>query len=104
MAHRALMVRLETLASALPTVAREAAPLIEAQGRHDLTTARGNIPWFKGPMKGSSDIPFTAKAAGAGVRIRGVDWAIKRAFDRDYVTGWMAIVKKVARAAMKGKR
>lgn len=104
MAHRALMARLNGLIAATPAIARASAPLIEAQGRRDLTTARGNVPWFKGPARGSTDIPFTVKAVGTNLEMRGVGWAMKRAYARNYVAGWTAILKKTARAVAKGKR
>lgn len=104
MAHRALMARLRGMIAATPTVARTAAPLIQAQARRDLTTTRGNVPWFKGPLKGSTDIPFTVKAVGTNLEMRGVGWAMKRAYDRNYVAGWTAILKKTARDVLKAKR
>jgi len=104
MAHRALMARLRGMIAATPAAAKAAAPLVQAQARRDLTTARGNVPWFKGPARGSSDIPFTVKAVGTNLEFRGVGWAMKRAYDRNYVGGWTRIVKEAARAAMKGRR
>ncbi len=99
-----LRARLRGMIAATPAAARHAAPLVQAQARRDLTTALGNVPWFKGPLKGSTDIPFTVKAVGTNLEMRGVGWAMKRAYDRNYVAGWSAIVRQAARDAMKGKR
>jgi hypothetical protein len=90
--------------AATPAAARIAAPRVQAQARRDLTTARGNVPWFKGPARGSTDIPFTATAIGPSLRYRGVKWAMDRAYARNYVAGWTRIVREAAREAMKGKR
>lgn len=104
MAHKALMALLRGMPAATSAAARMAAPLVQARAREDLTTPRGNVPWFKGPMRGSSDIPFTVRAVGTDLRFRGVDWAMRRARDRGYLVGWVTIIRASVRAAMKGKR
>ena len=100
----ALKARLRDMIAATPAAAKLAAPRIQAQARRDLTTARGNVPWFRGPIPGSSNIPITVKAIGAAVQFRAVKWAMDRAYARNYVAGWSTIVRQAAREAMKGKR
>ena len=100
----AVQARLRSMITAGPRAAQIAASRVEAQGRRDITTRRGNIPWFKGPIKGSSNIPFTVKAVGANLDIRGVKWAVERASRLNFVAGWTRIVKQAAREALKGKR
>ncbi len=99
----ALKARLRDLVTVTPRAARLAAPRVQAQARADLTTARGNVPWFKGSILGSSDIPIVSVAIGSSVQTRAVGWAMRRAYDRNYVARWTAIVRAAGREAARGK-
>jgi len=104
MGIRAMSARIRDMITATPRAAVLAAPLVQAQGLLDMRTKRGNDPLFAGPMRGSSDIPFTVKAVGSSLKFRGVKWALERVYASGKIAGWSAIVRKAHRDALKGKR
>jgi hypothetical protein len=104
MGIREMSARRRDMITADDRAAKIAAPRVQAQGILDMRTQRGNDPLFKGPMKGSTDIPFTVTAVGASLRFRGVKWALDKVYASGKIAGWSAIVRQARREAMKGKR
>ncbi len=104
MGIRAMAARIRDMITADERAAKIAAPRVQAQGTLDMRTKRGNDPLFRGPLKGSTDIPFTVTAIGSSLRFRGVKWAIDKVYSSGKIAGWSAIVRQARREALKGKR
>ena len=104
MGIRAMAARCRDMITATPRAAQASAPLVHAQGVLDMRTRRGNDPLFAGPLRGSTDIPFTVKAVGSSLQFRGVKWALEKVYATGKIAGWSAIVKAEHRKALKGKR
>ncbi len=104
MGIRAMAARCRDMITADDRAAKIAAPRVQAQGVLDMKTKRGNDPLFRGPLKGSTDIPFTVRAVGASLQFRGVKWALDKIYASGKIAGWSAIVRQARREALRGKR
>jgi hypothetical protein len=91
-----LRERLAAISNAPATVARLAAPRVQATARDDMTTRRGNVPSY-GKF---GDVPIRALARPQAIIVRGPDWAIEKADAAGKIEGWAEIVADVAAAVM----
>lgn len=85
------------------TITERVAPKAQAMIRASSRTARGNVPWFKGPLKGSSDIPTTVIASGDELKIQMVDWALEKENAKGLPEKMAALVRAEAQAIARGK-
>lgn len=101
----ALKAKLRSLVSRKPaqTIPQRVAPRAQAMIRESSRTARGNVPWFKGPLEGSSDIPTTVIAQGDELKINMVDWALEKENAKGLPDKMRALVQAEAKAYMEGK-
>jgi hypothetical protein len=86
------------------TITQRVAPKAQAMIRESSRTKAGNVPWFKGPLRGSSDIPTTVTAQGDELKINMVDWALEKENAKGLPDKMAALVREEARAAMKGAK
>lgn len=85
------------------TITQRVAPKAQAMIRASSRTRRGNVPWFKGPLRGSTDIPTTVTAQGDELKINMVDWALEKENAKGLPDKMTALVQAEARAVMGGK-
>lgn len=85
------------------TVAERTAARAQPMIRESSRTKRGNVPWFKGPMRGSSDIPTTVTASGDEMKINMVDWALDREYEKGLSDKLAAIAREEAVAVLRGR-
>lgn len=95
--------RIADFRKAPQTIAERAAPKAQAMIRESSRTARGNVPWFAGPLKGSFDLPTTVTANGDELKIVMVDWALEKENAKGLPDKLGAIVRAEAVAALRGK-
>ncbi len=94
----ALKRKIKQLMAAPQTIQQRVAPKAQAMLRESSRTARGNVPWFAGPLKGSTDIPTTVTAEGADLKVKMVDWAWEREQDKGAAEKLAALVRAEIRA------
>lgn len=80
-------------------IAARAQPMIRESSR----TRRGNVPWYKGPMRGSSDIPTTVEAVGDELKINMVDWALAKENEKGLADKLAVIAREEAIAVLRGR-
>ena len=85
------------------TIPQRVAPRAQAMIRESSATARGNVPWFKGPMRGSFDLPTTVTAQGDTLKIEMVDWALAKENEKGLPDKMRALVQAEAQAIARGK-
>lgn len=96
----AIKARLRRLTEAPKTIPERAAPRIEAQLKKDATTRRGNIPSF---APGGPDVPITARAVGAEIKVNAVDWVLEKAAEKGQHEIWADIVRDEARKGLRAR-
>jgi hypothetical protein len=99
----ALKKKIADFRKAPETIPQRVAPKAQAMIRESSRTARGNVPWFKGPLRGSFDLPTTVTANGDELKIVMVDWALARENEKDLSGRLAALVRAEAVAALRGK-
>lgn len=100
-----LTAYLDALSGALPTIARQTAPKIEARLRGAATTKRGNVPAYAPGAKGSPSpaIPITAIAPGPVVIVTAPDWVLQKAIERGQVIEWIDLAAQTTREVLGGR-
>ncbi len=103
--YDALKAKFRSLTSRKPaqTITQHVAPKAQAMLRESSRTARGNVPWFKGPLVGSSDIPTTVTAEGDELKTVMVDWALEKENAKGLREKMVALVRAEARAVTGSK-
>lgn len=92
--------RIEWVRTAPSRARAEVAARVQATLRADATTKRGNVPSFE---PGGPAIPITATPVADGVRVRAVDWVMKKARERGQAETWKEIAtEEIAREIAKG--
>jgi hypothetical protein len=85
------------------TVAERTAARAQPMIRESSRTKVGNVPWFKGPLKGSSDIPTTVTASGDELKINMVDWALEKEYKKGLSDKLATIAREEAIAVVRGR-
>ena len=85
------------------TIAQRTAARTEPMLRESSRTKRGNVPWYKGPMRGSSNIPTTVTAVGDDLKIVMVDWALEKENAKGLPDKIAVIAREEAIAVLRGR-
>ena len=101
----AIKAKFRALLSRKPaqTICERVAPKAQPMIRESSRTARGNVPWFKGPLNGSFDLPTTVTASGDEIKIVMVDWALEKENAKGLPGKMTALVRAESPAVMRGK-
>jgi len=98
-----LKSRLRALVAAPQTITQRVAPKAQAMLRESSRTRRGNVPWYAGPMRGSTDIPTTVTAVGDELKIEAVDWVLEKENAKGLPEKMAALIRAEADAMRGGK-
>ncbi len=101
-ALKAKLRKLTAAREAVQTITQRVAPRAQAMIRESSRTPRGNVPWFKGPLRGSTDIPTTVTAQGDELKIVMVDWALEKENAKGLPEKMANLVREEASAQLKG--
>jgi hypothetical protein len=99
----AIRRKIEQWRNPAPTIVQRVAPKAQAMIRESSRTPRGNIPWFAGPPKGSTNIPTTVTAVGNEFKIQMVDWALAKENAKGLPDKMAALVRAEVQAMKEGR-